>query len=121
MTQSTQECPTIPTADWHLLNAKELVGDKLATLDGNIGHIRDFYFDDNIWAIRYAIADTGSWLSERLVLLSPHALGKLDQRERTLHINLRKMQIPNSPPIELHKPVSRQYEVEYFRYYGGSS
>ena len=118
MTRSTQEYPTIPTADWHLLNTKELRGDKLAALDGDIGHIRDFYFDDNIWVIRYAIADTGSWLSERLVLLSPHAFGKLDQRERTLYINLRKLQIQNSPPIESHKPVSRQYEVEYFRYYG---
>ena len=118
MTRSTQEYPTIPTIDWHLLNTKELRGDKLAALDGDIGHIRDFYFDDNIWVIRYAIADTGSWLSERLVLLSPHAFGKLDQRERTLYINLRKLQIQNSPPIESHKPVSRQYEVEYFRYYG---
>jgi hypothetical protein len=87
-------------------------------LDGDIGHIRDFYFDDNIWVIRYAIADTGSWLPGRLVLLSPHAFGKLDQDEKTLHINLRKMQIQDSPPIESHKPVSRQYEVEYYRYYG---
>jgi len=100
------------------VNTKELVGNKLAALDGDIGHIRDFYFDDNIWVVRYAIADTGSWLSGRLVLLSPHAFGKLDQRERTLHINLRKTQIQDSPPIESHKPVSRQDEVEYFRYYG---
>ena len=118
MTRSTQEYPTIPTADWHLQNTKELRGNKLAALDGDIGHIRDFYFDDNIWVIRYAIADTGSWLPGRLVLLSPHAFGKLDQDEKTLHINLRKMQIQDSPPIESHKPVSRQYEAEYFRYYG---
>jgi len=118
MTRSTQEYPTVPTADWHLQNTKELRGNKLAALDGDIGHIRDFYFDDNIWVIRYAIADTGSWLPGRLVLLSPHAFGKLDQDEKTLHINLRKMQIQDSPPIESHKPVSRQYEVEYYRYYG---
>ena len=118
MTRSTEEFPTIPTADWHLQNTKELLGNKLAALDGDIGHVRDFYFDDNIWVIRYAIADTGSWLTGRLVLLSPHAFGELDQRERTLHINLRKMQIQDSPPIESHRPVSRQYEVEYFRYYG---
>jgi hypothetical protein len=118
MTRRTQEYPTVPTADWHLQNTKELRGNKLAALDGDIGHIRDFYFDDNIWVIRYAIADTGSWLPGRLVLLSPHAFGKLDQDEKTLHINLRKIQIQDSPPIESHKPVSRQYEVEYYRYYG---
>jgi hypothetical protein len=118
MTRKTQEYPAVPTADSHLQNTKELIGNKLAALDGDIGHVRDFYFDDNSWVVRYAIADTGSWLTGRLVLLSPHAFGKLDQRERTLHINLRKMQIQDSPPIESHKPVSRQDEVEYFRYYG---
>jgi hypothetical protein len=118
MSRITQEFPTVPTADSHLQNTEELYGNKLAALDGDIGHVKDFYFDDNIWVIRYAVADTGSWLSERLVLLSPHAFGKLDQYERTLHINLRRMQIQDSPPIESHKPVSRQYEADYYRYYG---
>jgi len=118
MTRDTQEYPTIPLADSHLLNLKELIGNKLAALDGDIGHIRDFYFDDNIWVVRYAVAETGSWLTDRLVLLSPHAFGVLDQREKTLNINLRKMQIQDSPSIESHKPVTRLYEVEYFRHYG---
>jgi hypothetical protein len=118
MTRGTQEHPHVTTADSHLLNTKELCGHKLAALDGDIGHVRDFYFDDNIWVIRYAIADTGSWLVGRLVLLSPHAFGMLDRREKKLHINLRRMQIQDCPPIESHKPVSRQDEVEYYRYYG---
>jgi hypothetical protein len=33
-------------------------------------------------------------------------------------VNLRKVQIQNSPSIDLHKPVSRQYETEYYGYYG---
>jgi len=118
MNRATQEYPAVESTDSHLLDTKELRGDKLAALDGDIGHLQDFYFDDNIWVVRYAVADTGSWLPGRLVLLSPHAFGELDQREKTLHVNLRKMQIEGSPPIESHKPVSRQDEVEYFRYYG---
>lgn len=118
MTKHSQEVPTVPTVDSHLLNTKQLYGNKLVALDGNLGHLRDFYFDDNIWVVRYAIADTASWLPGRLVLLSPHAFGKLDADENTLHINLRKAQVEDSPSIESHKPVSRQYEVEYYRYYG---
>ncbi|HEX7500777.1 MAG TPA: PRC-barrel domain-containing protein [Polyangia bacterium] len=114
----TQKATIVPTVDSHLQNTKDLYGNKLAALDGEIGQVKDFYFDDNIWVVRYAIADTGSWLTGRLVLLSPHAFGKLDQYEKTLHINLRKAQIQDSPSIESHKPVSRQYEVEYYRYYG---
>jgi len=101
-----------------LLNTKDLMGNKLAALDGDIGHVQDFYFDDKTWVIRYLVADTGSWLSGRQVLLSPHAFGKYDQYETTLHVKLRKQQIEHSPSIEAHKPVSRQYEVEYYQYYG---
>jgi hypothetical protein len=108
----------VASCDSHLQGTKELYGDKLAALDGDIGHVKDFYFDDENWVIRYLVADTGSWLMGRLVLLSPHAFGKLDQHEKTLHVKLRKQQIQDSPSIDLHKPVSRQYETEYFGYYG---
>ena len=101
-----------------LHNIKELYGNKLVALDGDIGHVKDFYFDDKTWVIRYLVADTGSWLTGRLVLLSPHAFGKLDQYEKTLHVKLHQKQIQDSPSIESHLPVSRQYEEEYYRYYG---
>lgn len=101
-----------------LHNTRELYGYKLAASDGAIGHVKDFYFDDSTWVIRYLVADTGSWLSGRLVLLSPHAFGPVDPAEKTLHVKLRQKQIENSPSPETHQPVSRHYEIEYFRYYG---
>ncbi len=100
-----------------LLNIKEFYGRKLAALDGLIGHVRDFYFDDQAWVLRYVVADTGSWLLGRLVLLSPHAFGPFDQGGKTLHVSLRIKQIENSPSIEAHKPVSRQFEERYHSYY----
>jgi len=101
-----------------LQSIKQLYGNKLAALDGDIGHVKDFYFDDENWVVRYLVADTGSWLTGRLVLLTPHAFGKLDQDEKTLHIKLHKKKIQDSPSIESHKPVSRQYEADYYAYYG---
>ena len=101
-----------------LQNTKELYRDKLSAIDGDIGQVKDFYFDDKTWMVRYLVVDTGNWLTGRLVLLSPHALGKLDQFEKTLHVKLDKKQIENGPAIESHLPVSRQYEAEYYRYYG---
>ena len=35
-----------------------------------------------------------------------------------MHIKLHKKQIQNSPSIDSHKPVSRQFEIEYYGYYG---
>jgi hypothetical protein len=101
-----------------LQSIKKLNGDKLGAVDGEIGHVKDFYFDDQNWAIRYLVADTGSWLPGRQVLISPHSLGHLEQAGKVLRVNLTRKQIENSPSIDTRKPVSRQYEEEYYRYYG---
>ena len=101
-----------------LQDIKTLYGSKIAAIDGDIGHVKDFYFDDKTWVIRYLVVDTGSWLAERAVLLSPHAFGKWDQFEGALHIKLTKRQIEGSPSIDAHTPVSRNFEIDYYRYYG---
>ena len=101
-----------------LQSIKELYDDKLRASDGEIGHVKDFYFDDRHWAVRYVVADTGSWLPGRQVLLSPHVFGGLHQSGKRLVVNLTRKQIEDGPSIQSHKPVSRQFEEEYYRYYG---
>jgi uncharacterized protein YrrD len=102
---------------------KQLYGMKLRASDGDIGQVKDFYFDDQTWAVRYLIVETGSWLAERQVLLSPHAFenhsfGKSDTDSGVLLVNLTRKQIEDSPSLGHHRPVSRQYEDEYHSYYG---
>jgi len=41
-----------------LRSIKQLYGDKLGASDGDIGHVKDFYFDDQSWVVRYLVADT---------------------------------------------------------------
>jgi len=65
--------------------AKTLSGYKLRSLDGDIGKVKDFYFDDHHWTIRYLVADTGDWLADRLVLISPHSLTAVDRKQRTVN------------------------------------
>jgi sporulation protein YlmC with PRC-barrel domain len=101
-----------------LRSIKQWYGIKLSASDGEIGHVKDFYLDDKNWAVRYMVVDTGSWLPGRKVLISPHAFGRLDQAGKLLPVNLTRKQIEESPSIDEHKPVSRQYEEEYYRYYG---
>jgi hypothetical protein len=116
---TTRNAPRATAADnSHVHSTADLYGRKLVALDGDIGHVKDFYFDDETWVIRYLVADTGSWLTERQVLLSPHAFGGLDPHAKTLHVRLQKLQIENSPSIDTHRPVSRQFEIEYYGYYG---
>jgi sporulation protein YlmC with PRC-barrel domain len=97
---------------------KQLYGNKLGASDGDIGHVKDFYFDDLSWAVRYLVVDTGNWLPRRQVLLAPHSLNGLEQAAKVLRVNLTREQIESSPAIEQHKPVSRRYEEEYYKHYG---
>jgi len=103
-------------------NLKQLYGRKLGATDGDIGHVKDFYFDDKSWTVRYLVVDTGSWLTGREVLLSPHAFGAhvfgKNEDDKALAVNLTLKQIEGSPSIDTHRPVSRQYEEDYYRYYG---
>ena len=103
-----------------LSNAKTLKGYKLDGLDGVIGKVKEFYFDDRHWTIRYLVADTGNWLPGRQVLISPYALVAIHKDIDTLgiEIDLTKKQIEDSPSLDSHMPVSRQFEENYHGYYG---
>jgi hypothetical protein len=101
-----------------LTNTKDIYGDRLIAVDGDIGQVKDLYFDDWNWVIRYVIADTDAWLPGRLVLFSPHAFGKLDHYENSLHLKLTRQKIASSPALDPNRMVSRQDESAYFHHYG---
>ena len=79
-----------------LSKAKILKGYTLGSLDGEIGQVKEFYFDDQHWTIRYLVADTGNWLTGRQVLISPYALVAVSQEEQHITIDLTKKQIEDS-------------------------
>jgi uncharacterized protein YrrD len=101
-----------------LIKAKELKGYTLHSLDGEIGHVKEFYFDDHHWAVRYLVVETGNWLLDRQVLISPHALLTVNKTEQYISINLTMKQIEDSPSLDSDKPVSRQFEQSYYGYFG---
>ncbi len=94
-----------------------LAGFTLGATDGEIGKVKDFYFDDVTWTIRYLVVETGNWLSNRKVLISPEALLQCDWANETFPVNLTKAQIEKSPDIDTDQPVSRQQEMELYAHY----
>ena len=94
-----------------------MIGYAIRATDGDLGKVREFYFDDATWTIRYMVAETGSWLSGRKVLISLVALGKPDWGSRTFSVNLTCDQVRNSPDIDTERPVYRQHEAELHKYY----
>jgi len=101
-----------------LSKAKTVKGYKLDSLDGEIGTVKEFYFDDRHWAIRYLVANAGNWLTGRQVLISPYALVAVNNEKQHIEINLTNKQIEESPSLDSDKPVSRQFEDAYNGFYG---
>ena len=101
-----------------LRKSKTLKGYTLHSLDGEVGKVKEFFFDDHHWAIRYLVTDTGNWLTGRQVLISPHAMGAISKEKEHIEIELTKQQIENGPPLNSDKPVSRQFEETYYKSYG---
>lgn len=101
-----------------LRNAKTLERHELLARDGAIGHVKDLYFDDQQWNVRYFVVDAGSWLLSRKVLISPLAVDVPDWDRKVLPVALTKDQVKNSPGIDTERPVSRQHETSLSDYYG---
>jgi hypothetical protein len=101
-----------------LRRAKVFKGYKLRARDGDIGKAMEFYFDDRYWTIRYLVADTGGWISGRQVLITPYLLEPVIEADQVLPVGLSMKQIEESPSLASHEPVSRQYETQYYNYYG---
>lgn len=91
--------------------------DAIAT-DGDVGNCVDIIMDDRLWAIRYLVINTGNWLNDRKVLISPTAVIQTKLSEDSISTRLTKNEIENSPPLDADAPVSREYEIQYNKYFG---
>jgi hypothetical protein len=105
----------------------ELQDYAIGATDGEVGHVKDFFFDDRAWVIRFLVVETGSWLSSRKVLISPFSIGKADWDNKRLPVQISREQVKNSPDVDTERPVTRQHEIlnlDYYRYpyyWGGDS
>ena len=101
-----------------LRSVSSLDGATVRATDGEIGSVKEAYFDDDAWTIRYLVVGTGTWFTGREVLISPYSV-KQPMTDRTVvDVSLTREQVKNSPDIDTHKPVSRQNEQSYLGYYG---
>ena len=102
-----------------LVNTNDLDGFSVRAIDGEIGTVKHFYFDEDAWAIRYLAVVAGEWLDGRIVLISPISIvGQPDWQAKRIDVSLTKMQVENSPFIDTLRPISRRLESAYLSYYG---
>jgi len=108
-----------------MLLKRHLEGHALRARDGVIGKVKDFYFDDHQWYVRYCVVETGPWLHSRRVLISPAVMSQYDPAQQVFPVDLTMEQVRTSPDVDTEKPVSRQHEealrqhYEWPAYWGG--
>ena len=100
-----------------LRSIKDLDDYTVGATDGIIGHVKDFYFDDKAWVIRYLVVNAGAWGLGRNVLISPLSVGRPNWSMKILPLWITKEQLKNSPGIDTEKPVSRQHEMNFLKYF----
>ncbi|WP_185020814.1 PRC-barrel domain-containing protein [Histidinibacterium lentulum] len=101
-----------------MLAASKITGLPIAATDGEIGRVDDLLFDDASWAIRWAVADTGKWLTGRRVLLPKDKLAGPDPVSEGFAVEITRDAVKDSPGLSTDAPVSRQMEREVFGHYG---
>jgi hypothetical protein len=101
-----------------LRSLKTLEGFTVSASDGDIGSVANFLIDDEHWALRYLVLDTTGRFDGRQVLISPISFRAIDGAPRRVHLALTKDKVNNSPTANTDRPVSRQHERDYYRYYG---
>jgi hypothetical protein len=101
-----------------LISMKNFLGYTVQAKDGEIGEVNDFFFEDDEWATRYMIVETGPWIFGKQVLISVLALGVPDPGEKIFPVELTRQQVKDSPDIDVQKPVTRRQEIRLHNHYG---
>jgi sporulation protein YlmC with PRC-barrel domain len=101
-----------------LRSVKSLEGYEACALDGRVGTVADFLFEDTSWVVRYLVVKTSSSMVGGRALIAPMAFGHVDYSASRFRLLLSMAMVEDSPGMDADAPVSRQKEREYYGYYG---
>jgi len=87
--------------DPHLQSTKAMNGYHIQTGEGPIGHLTDFVIDDESWAIRQLVIQTGHWLSAKEIVLSTEDVDRISYEQSTVYVSKTKETILAAPEYHL--------------------
>lgn len=96
----------------NLRSSRELTGYVVHAADGAIGKVRELYFDDADWRVRYIVVDTGRWLPSKKILLPPATVEDIRWEQRQVRVSFTREQVKNCPQADTDRPVAEQLKAE---------
>jgi hypothetical protein len=94
-----------------LLKVGNLVGCNLLGLDGKVGSVKECYFDDISWRVKYLVADLGKPLPS---LIPVAALGQARLSERVVQVKMTRAELESCPSASTDVPVCRQFAQKHY-------
>jgi hypothetical protein len=90
----------------------------LVTTDGKEHQVCGLLFDDRSWTICFLVADAGSWLSRRQVVIRTGATDEPDWTKKVIAANLTHQELVRCADVSSVKPVSQQQQLALKKYFG---
>jgi hypothetical protein len=88
----------------HLRSSRQVIGYHIQASDAGIGHVEDFLFDDDTWAIQYAVVDTRNWLPGKHVVIGTERIREVNWAERSVVVDMSREAVGNSAIYNPHHP-----------------
>ena len=97
-----------------LTSAKGLFGCRIKAADGDAGKLKDLYFGDRVWAVRFFLVGARRRIPWSRVLLDPLLIDHVDAEARAIRISQSLSQLRNALKPRQKLTVSQQEEFNVF-------
>jgi hypothetical protein len=104
--------------DEHLRSARAVTGYGISATDGELGHVEDFLFDEQDWAIRYLIVDPRNWWPGPHVLIGTDWIRGVSWSDATVEVDVTREAVRNAPRYEPTSVFSREEEMRLYGHHG---
>ncbi len=106
-------------------SVRHVRGFRVHALDGELGKLDDFLFEEDSWLVRHLVVNTGFWLTGHKVLLSPRAIRRWDEPAGSVHVALTREEVEESPDLLADPPETLrdagQWSEGWQSYFFGAS
>ena len=99
-----------------LRSISEIIGYTFFAKENDVGKCKDLLFDDQFWTVRHMVADTGGWLIDKKVLISPVMVQKTDWQMQSIFLDITREQLEECPLLMEDEPVSREHEKKMLKH-----
>jgi sporulation protein YlmC with PRC-barrel domain len=103
--------------DPHLRSINEVTGYHVLASDGDMGHVANLLVDDVQWGVRYLIVETSNWWMGKQVLMSPYAITSINYSDRTVDLDVTKVEVKASPEWDPSTAIVENYQQRLHKHY----